>query len=66
MTLTKPQLERILSKTRGIKIPDDVVRTMTATLSKREASDLIGRLDKQDYSFFERTEVKEVPVPISA
>lgn len=66
MTLTKPQLERILSKTRGIKIPDDVVRTMTAKLSKRDASDLIGKLDKQDYSFFERTEVKEVTVPISA
>lgn len=66
MTLTKPQLERILSKTRGIKIPDDVVRTMTATLSKRDASELIGKLDKQDYSFFERTEVKEVTVPMSA
>lgn len=66
MTLTRPQQDRILAKTRGINIPDDIVRQKTATLTKKEASGLIDRLDRGDFSFFEKREVKAVPLPQSA
>lgn len=66
MTLTRPQQDRILAKTRGIKIPDDIVRQKTARLTKKEASGLIDRLDRGDFSFFEKREVKAVPLPQSA
>jgi len=66
MTLTRPQQDRILAKTREIKIPDDIVRQKTASLTKKEASGLIDRLDRGDFSFFEKREVKAVPLPQSA
>jgi hypothetical protein len=66
MTLTRPQQDRILAKTRGINIPDDIVRQKTATLTKKEASGLIDRLDRGEFSFFEKREVKAVPLPQSA
>ncbi len=66
MTRTKAQLDRILGKTRTIKIPDEVVHEKTAALTKKAASELITQLDRRDFSFFEKTEVTSVRVPLSA
>jgi hypothetical protein len=66
MTRTKAQLDRILGKTRAIKIPDEVVHEKTAALTKKQASELITQLDRRDFSFFEKTEVTSVRVPLSA
>ncbi len=66
MTRTKAQLDRILSKTRAVNIPDAVVQEATAALTKKQASELITQLDRRDFGFFEKKEVTSVRVPLSA
>lgn len=66
MTRTKAQLDRILSKTRAVNIPDAVVQEATAALTKKQASELISQLDRRDFGFFEKKEVTSARVPLSA
>lgn len=64
--LTDPQLHRILSRTRSVQIPDEIVRQLTASFTKTQASELITKLDSGDFSFFDRRNVTSVPLPQTA
>jgi len=64
--MTEPQLNRILSRTRSVQIPDDVVRQHTASFTKAQASELINKVDTGDFSAFERRDVTSVPLPAMA
>jgi hypothetical protein len=64
--MTEPQLNRILSRTRSVQIPDDVVRQHTAPFTKAQASELINRVDGGDFRAFERRNLKAVPLPATA
>ncbi len=61
--ITGAQRNRILSKTRAIQIPDDVVDTIIGSYTKKQASELINQIDRGDFSAFERREMKDVPLP---
>lgn len=65
-TMTDPQLHRILSRTRSVQIPDEIVRQRTASFTKSQASELITKVDTGDFSFFDRRNVKSVPLPATA
>src|SRR5206468_7272301 len=65
-TMTEPQLTRVLSRTRGVQIPDEVVRQHTASFTKVQASELINEVDRGDFSAVERRDVKSVPLPATA
>ncbi len=64
--MTEPQLTRILSRTRGVQIPDEVVRQLTASFTKAQASELITKVDSGDFSVFDRRNVRAVPLPATA
>jgi hypothetical protein len=64
--MTEPQLNRILSRTRSVQIPDNVVRQHTALFTKAQASELINKVDTGDFSSFERRDVTSVPLPATA
>lgn len=66
MMITRPQIDRILSHTQTVNLPDEVVRERIKDLSKRDASDLITKLARQDFQFFERSERTSTRVPLSA
>jgi len=64
--ITGAQRTRILSKTRAIQIPDDVVTAIIGDYTKKQASELINRIDRGDFSVFERRELKDVPLPVAS
>lgn len=64
--MTEPQLNRILSRTRGVQIPDEVVRQLTASFTKAQASEVITKVDSGDFSVFDRRNVTSVPLPATA
>lgn len=64
--MTEPQLNRILSRTRRVQIPDEVVRQLTASFTKTQASELITKVDSGNFSVFDRRTVKPVPLPATA
>jgi len=64
--MTEPQLNRILSRTRGVQIPDDVVRQHTASFTKAQASELITQVDTGDFRAFEHRDMTSVPLPATA
>jgi hypothetical protein len=64
--MTPPQLNRILSRTRGVQIPDEIVRQLTASFTKAEASELITKVDSGDFGLFDRRNMKSVPLPATA
>jgi hypothetical protein len=61
--ITKAQRNRILSKTRPIQIPDEVVDAISGSYTKKQASELINAIDRGDFRAFERREIKAVPLP---
>jgi hypothetical protein len=65
-TMTEPQLTRVLSRTRGVQIPDEIVRQLTASFTKVQASELINEVERGDFSAFERRDVKPVALPATA
>ena len=64
--MTEPQLNRILSRTRSVQIPDEIVRQLTASFTKTQASELITKVDSGDFSVFDRRNVNSVPLPATA
>ena len=64
--MTEPQLNRILSRTRSVQIPDEIVRQRTASFTKTQASKLITLVDSGDFSVFDRRNVNSVPLPATA
>ncbi|MBU6482260.1 MAG: hypothetical protein KGS09_17170 [Nitrospirae bacterium] len=55
--MTEPQLNRILNRTRSVQIPDEIVRQLTASFTKTQASELITKVDSGDFSVFDRRNV---------
>lgn len=64
--MTEPQLNRILSRTRSVQIPDEIVRQRTASFTKTQASELITKVDSGDFSVFDRPNVNSVPLAATA
>lgn len=50
--LTDPQKRRILRKAKDAGFPEDAILTKIRNLTKKDASVLISRLDRQDLTFF--------------
>lgn len=65
-TMTTAQRARILSKTKLVKIPDEAVDAVIRNYTKKQASELINRIDAGDFSAFDRREQKEVPLPAAS
>lgn len=63
--VTPAQRNRILSKTRPVQIPDQVVDALIETYTKKQASELINQLDAGNFSAFDRREHREVPLPVA-
>jgi len=64
--MTAAQRARILSKTRAIQIPDHAVDAVISGLTKKQASELINRIDGGDFSAFDRRETTVVPLPAAS
>lgn len=65
-SMTAAQRARILSKTRAIQIPDHAVDAVITGLTKKQASEMINRIDGGDFSAFDRRETTEVPLPAAS
>jgi hypothetical protein len=64
--MTPAQRSRILSKTRKVSIPDQAVDDVTASFTKKQASDLINQVDAGNFSAFDRREQRDVPLPAAS